>query len=225
MMLGEPLELAAVGTCYRILAIEGGDLNAPQCLGPERLRFGIGQRYDLGFVMPATGQVRILDVHGRETVTVGDGSSPALPQRGRLPLFDLLSYGRAAADPVLQRGFDVTDQIVLGEEGGIRNLQPELIHTINGRAAPMATTFVVHAGQLVRLHIVNQTDEFHTMHLHGHVLAVPCRTATAGFGAVALSTSTRCWWGLERDGTWPSAPTTPGSGCCTATCSCTRPWE
>ncbi len=183
MMLGEPLELVAAGTCYQVVAIDGSDLNAPQCMGPERLRLGIGQRYDISFVMPATGMVRIVDPRGHESVTVGSGSPPAIPDLKRLPLFDPLRYGQPAPDPVLGEGFDATYQVVLGEEGGIRNLQPELIHTINGRAAPTGTTYLVRPGQVVRLHIVNETDEFHSMHLHGHVLTVLGRDGRAPSGS------------------------------------------
>jgi len=183
MMLGEPLELVALGTCYQIVAIDGGDLNAPQCIGPERLRLGIGQRYDLSFVMPSTGSVTIVDTRGQESVTVGSGPEPATLDLKRLPLFDPLRYGQPSPDPVLGHGFDVTYQVVLGEEGGIRHLQPELIHTINGKAAPMGTAYLVRQGQVVRLHIVNETEEFHTMHLHGHVLSVLDRDGGAPRGS------------------------------------------
>jgi FtsP/CotA-like multicopper oxidase with cupredoxin domain len=172
MMIGQPLELVAAGTCYQIVAIDGNDVNAPPCIGPQRLQIGIGQRYDLSFVMPASGSVRIVDTHGRERVIVGSGPVPAMPDLNRLSLFDPLKYGQPFADPVLAHGFDVTYPVVLGEEGGIRHLQPELIHTINGKAAPMGTVYLVRQGQVVRLHIVNQTDEFHVMHLHGHVMSV-----------------------------------------------------
>jgi len=183
MMVAEPLELVAVGTCYQIVAIDGGDLNSPQCIGPERLRLGIGQRYDLSFVMPAAGTVRILDPRGHESVTIGSGPAPTVRDLKSLSLFDPLGYGQPAAVPVLGHGIDVTYQVVLGEEGGIRNFQPELIHTINGKAAPMGTTYLVRQGEVVRLRIVNETAEFHTMHLHGHVLTVLDRDGGAPHGS------------------------------------------
>src|SRR5262245_10623800 len=183
MMVAEPLELVPVGTCYQIVAVVGGARNAPPCLGPERLRLGIGQRYDLSFVMPASRSFRILDTGGHESVTVGGDLAPAMPDLKRLPLFDPLGYGRPAPDPALGHGIDVTYQVVLGEEGGIRNFQPELIHTINGKAAPMGTTYLVRQGEVVRLRIVNETDEFHTMHLHGHVLTVLDRDGGALSGS------------------------------------------
>ncbi len=183
MMLGQPLELVAIGTCYQIVAIDGNEVNGPQCIGPERMRLGIGQRYDLSFVMPANGSVSIVDTRGHERVTVGAGPALAIPGLNRLPVFDPLGYGLPAPDPALERPFDATYQVVLGEEGGIRNLQPELVHTINGKAAPMGTAYLVRQGQVVRLHVVNQTDEFHTMHLHGHVLSVLDRDGRAARGS------------------------------------------
>ncbi len=48
-----------------IVALDGSDLNAPQRIGPERLRLGIGQRFDLSFVMPARGAVRIVHTRGQ----------------------------------------------------------------------------------------------------------------------------------------------------------------
>src|SRR5262249_61392904 len=104
MMVAEPLELVAVGTCYQIVAIDGGDLNSPQCIGPERLRLGIGQRYDLSFEMPASGAVRILDPRGHESVTVGSGPAPAGPDLKGLTLFDPLRFGRAAPQTELRHG-------------------------------------------------------------------------------------------------------------------------
>jgi FtsP/CotA-like multicopper oxidase with cupredoxin domain len=183
MMIGQPLELVVTGTCYQVVALDGNDLNAPQCIGPQRLRLGIGQRYDLQFVVPASGSVRILDTHGHERVIVGGGPALALSDWSRLLLFDPLRYGRPAPDPITEHGFDVTYQVVLGEEGGIRNLQPELIHTINGKAAPIGTVYLVRTGQVVRLHIVNHTDEYHVMHLHGHAFIVLARNGQATVGS------------------------------------------
>lgn len=80
----------------------------PQCIGSEGLRLGIGQRYDLSFVMPSTGSVRIVDSRGQESVTVGSGPTPARLDLKRLPLFDPLGYGQPAPDPALEHGFDVT---------------------------------------------------------------------------------------------------------------------
>jgi len=78
-MTGLPGRLVLVGVPYTIVALDGHDLNKPQTLGPEVLQLGMGQRYDLVFRMPESGQVRVLDerprtgsaVPVREWVTLG----------------------------------------------------------------------------------------------------------------------------------------------------------
>jgi len=52
------------------------------------------------------------------------------------------------------------------------------MHFINGRRRPDGGDVQVTEGQVVRMHIVNKTGEWHTMHIHGHeftVLAVDGR--------------------------------------------------
>lgn len=62
--------------------------------------------------------------------------------------------------------------MVLGEGPGFHDGGVALVHTINGAASPDVPPIVVHTGQLVRLHMVNDYGEFHPMHLHGHVFSV-----------------------------------------------------
>jgi FtsP/CotA-like multicopper oxidase with cupredoxin domain len=172
-MIGLPEELVLLGTGYQVAALDGHDLSGPQVIGPQRIRVGMGQRYDLVFTMPAAGAVRVAAVRGPETVTVGDGPPPKVPNLERLPLFDPSGYGMQAPDPVLAgRGFDAAYRAGLGNGAGFLDNQPEFVHTINGAASPSMATFVVRTGQLVLLHILNETDEFHSMHLHGHWLSV-----------------------------------------------------
>ncbi len=173
MMHGSPQELVLLGTNYSVVALDGYDLNGPQTIGPERLRIGLGQRYDLSFVMPADRAVRLADTTGAETVTVGDGPVPPVPNLAQLPVFDFTAYGSPGTDPITANShFDVTYPVVLANHFGFREGRLELVHTINGQDAPMGAQFVVHQGQLVHLHIDNQTEELHTMHLHGHHFVV-----------------------------------------------------
>lgn len=184
-----------LGAPYRIVALDGNDLNAPQPLGPQRLRLGMGQRADIAFTMPASGAVRLADsqikgtpslfesffatpVSTGETVTLGHGTPPPSPDLSSLPVFDPLTYGAPAPDPAAGPA-TVTAAVVLAEGPGFRDGGIELLHTINGAASPDVPPIVVHEGDLVRLHLVNDTGEFHPMHLHGHtmsVLAVDGRT-------------------------------------------------
>jgi FtsP/CotA-like multicopper oxidase with cupredoxin domain len=188
-MDGTPETPALVGAPYRVVALDGRDLNAPQVLDPERLELGMGQRADLVFTMPASGSVRLLDreLHGQASLLqgffggpttlfgsalIGDGAAPALPALDRLPLLDPRRYGTPAADRVAQGPFDATYPVVLDEGGGFHDGHVQLVHTINGQASPYVPPIVVHEGQVIRLHIVNRTGEYHPMHLHGHTMSV-----------------------------------------------------
>jgi FtsP/CotA-like multicopper oxidase with cupredoxin domain len=176
------------GTPYRVVALDGHDLSGPQPLGPERLVLGMGQRVDLVFTMPSSGSVRLVDTRdpgtpsalerffgpparAGETVTIGEGPLPAAGDPTTLPVFDPLAYGTPTPDPTT-RPPDVTAPVVLAEGPGFRDGSIQLVHTINGAASPAVPPLVVETGQLVALHMVNDTGEFHPMHLHGHVMTV-----------------------------------------------------
>jgi FtsP/CotA-like multicopper oxidase with cupredoxin domain len=183
-----------LGTPYRVVALDGRDLVGPTELGPQRLALGMGQRVDLAFTMPASGSVRLVDsrISGTpsalqgffgspavagESVTIGSGPPPPAVDPTTLPVFDALGYGtptvveKGAADPP-SRPVDLTAPVVLAEGPGFRDGRIELVHSINGAASPDVPPVVVHTGQLVGLHLVNDTGEFHPMHLHGHVMTV-----------------------------------------------------
>ncbi len=177
-----------LGAPYRVVALDGHDLNAPSLLGPQRVQLGMGQRADLVFTMPAAGAVRLVDsrtagspsalqrffgppARAGETVTIGDGAPPPAVDAAALPVFDPLSYGAPAPDPTT-RPADLTAPVVLAEGPGFHDGSVQLVHSINGAASPDVPPLVVHTGQLVGLHLVNDTGEFHPMHLHGHVMTV-----------------------------------------------------
>ncbi|MGI8586747.1 MAG: multicopper oxidase family protein [Chloroflexia bacterium] len=189
---GGPEAPVLLGAPYRVVALDGRDLSGPQPLGPARLPLGMGQRADLLFTMPAAGSVRLIntEVKGGITnvgkvfvalsgpplppasVTLGEGAAPAVGDLASLPLFDPTQYGTPAADPVAAGPFDAIFPIVLSTNGGFRDGAVQLLHQINGQASPNVPAIIVHTGQVVRLHIVNDTDEYHPMHLHGHTLSV-----------------------------------------------------
>lgn len=177
-----------VGAAYRVVAIDGRDLNSPDLLGPTRIPLGMGQRADLVFTMPAEGSVQLIDteVAGGQsavqkffttgethlpTITIGSGdvSDETVTDA---PLLNLLHYGAPSQDPLASAAPDLTVPVVLASHPGIRDGRPQLIHTINSQASPNVPPIDVQQGQTVRMHIVNTTAEYHPMHLHGHVLSV-----------------------------------------------------
>jgi FtsP/CotA-like multicopper oxidase with cupredoxin domain len=176
------------GAPYRVVALDGHDLVGPTPLGPERLQLGMGQRADLVFTMPASGAVRLVDSRipgarsllqgffatpaaAAETVTIGDGALPPAVDPLTVQLFDPLTYGTPAGDPTTGPA-DVTAPVVLAEAPGFHDGDIQIVHSINGAASPDVPPIEVREGQLVRLHMVNTTGEFHPMHLHGHVMSV-----------------------------------------------------
>jgi FtsP/CotA-like multicopper oxidase with cupredoxin domain len=177
-----------LGAPHRVVALDGRDLVDPPLAGPARLVLGMGQRADLEFTMPPAGAVRLVDsrvagapsllqgffgapARAAETVTFGAGPAPAVPDPASVPTFDPLTYGRPAADPTTAQP-DLTAPVVLDEGPGFHDGTVQLVHTINGAASPAVPPIAVRPGQLVGLHLVNDTGEFHPMHLHGHVMTV-----------------------------------------------------
>jgi FtsP/CotA-like multicopper oxidase with cupredoxin domain len=193
-MEGGPENPVLVGAPARVAALDGHELNEPQPLGPTRVPLGMGQRADFVFTMPAANSVR-LELAQREvrlspvervfawlrpndapppgSVTIGSGPTPELPDVGSAPLFDLATYG--APLPRTGGPFDGVATLVLGKNPAIRDGRIELVHTINGEASPDVPALHVSEGERVLVHIVNETDEYHPIHLHGHAFEVLSR--------------------------------------------------
>jgi FtsP/CotA-like multicopper oxidase with cupredoxin domain len=223
-MDGGPESPVLIGAPYQVVALDGHDLNAADMLGPTRVPLGMGQRADLVFTMPASGNVQLIDTElvGATTavqallfpphqprlarVTIGSSDATALSadadataavsaapnaaptasaisdaassadsamsDAASAPLLDVLHYGAPAPDAVATSTPDVTAPVVLAEHPGMRDGRPQLVHTINDQASPNVPPIDVTEGQIVRLHIVNLTGEYHPMHLHGHVFSI-----------------------------------------------------
>jgi FtsP/CotA-like multicopper oxidase with cupredoxin domain len=189
-MDGGPEAPLLLGAPAQVVALDGRDLNAPSVLAPTRIPLGMGQRADLTFTMPPSGSVQLIDTElaGESTavqkfftssaaphlanVTIGQGQLTDTTSIVDTPLFDPLTYGLPAADPVASASPDQVVPVVLGEHPGIRDGRPQLVHTINAAASPDVPPITVSEGQIVRMHIVNTTAEYHPMHLHGHVFSV-----------------------------------------------------
>jgi FtsP/CotA-like multicopper oxidase with cupredoxin domain len=183
-----PLTPVLVGAPYKVSALDGHDLNQPQDLGPEHIAMAIGQRVDLVFTMPASGSVQLRGLTGsapffsfgakrpQATVTIGDGPAPAAINLASLPRFDLTSYGVPAPDRVADAGhFDVFQQIVLRGGPGFRDGDLNFMHTFNGHASPNIAPIRVREGDLVHIRIVNPSQGFHPIHVHGHVFTILAR--------------------------------------------------
>jgi FtsP/CotA-like multicopper oxidase with cupredoxin domain len=79
------------GTSFRVLAIDGRDLNGPGSLDHVTLPLAAGGRYDIGFVMPQHG-VRIgLDETSAALELTSTGELPPPPQDAQVAAFDPLT--------------------------------------------------------------------------------------------------------------------------------------
>jgi len=171
---GNPIRPVLLGARYRVVALDGHDLNGPQEIGPERIQLGMGQRADLAFTMPPSGAVELAGLAGSSRVVIGDGPMPAAVKVDSLRVFDLTAYGEPAPDPVADAGsFDVTRDLELAGAPAFYNGTYDFSDTFSGYTSPNVPPITVREGQLVRLRIHNTTaDKYHPIHIHGHVFTV-----------------------------------------------------
>ncbi len=168
---------------YRVLAIDGGDLNEPTPVDDARLMVPAGGRADLEVTVPASGAVRV-QVAAATAYVIGpdDASAPPKPPQPKKEL-DLMAYGAASEieldvdDP--DRSFDYE----IGRRVGFLDGKPGFWWTINGNLYPDIPMFTVSEGDTVLFHIENKSGEAHPMHLHGHHAVVTARNAQAAKGS------------------------------------------
>ena len=85
----------------------------------------------------------------------------------------MTSYGLPAPDPVAARAtFDVNRDLTVTSQPGVRYGAFELVHMFDGQSFPNTPNIIVSEGQTVQLRFINNTDEWHPMHLHGHYFSV-----------------------------------------------------
>ncbi len=177
---GNPQLLTLVGAPFKVVALDGHDLNSPQWLSETPLPLGTAQRYDIYFQMPTHGQVALVTNGDNQSylhapaLVLGQGSvSTKLPAIGQW--FDLTSYGShdgVTSSITPQSHFAATYNIGLGNEMGTSLGRSGMTYTMNGKVFPNTGMIMVKEGQIVKLHFDNQTALYHPMHLHGHVFTV-----------------------------------------------------
>ncbi|GHO65458.1 copper oxidase [Ktedonobacter sp. SOSP1-52] len=176
-----PKLVTLAGAPYMIASIDGHDVNKPSLLTNTAIPLGTGQRYDIRFQMPSSGSVALFRATSTNkfvfektpAVVVGQqGASFASPAKG-LPWFNLSSYGEPAPTTITpQSKFNASYTLTLNGHMGFENGRFGPMHTIDGEAFPNTPTIMVQEGQVIKLRFVNETDEYHPMHLHGHTFTV-----------------------------------------------------
>jgi FtsP/CotA-like multicopper oxidase with cupredoxin domain len=181
-----PMPVWVSGTSYRVLAVDGTEVNRPTPVTGKAASLTAGGRYDLEVVMPQDGSGVRVELGGNAAVVLGSESSDVAETPPPSDELDLLSYGSPAAI-----GFDPADatrsfEYVIGRRPGFLNGRPGFWWTINGHMFPNVPMFMVSQGDIVTVHIENKSGKGHPMHLHGHHVVVLGRDGVAATGSP--------WW-------------------------------
>jgi len=181
------LVVSIFGARYRILAIDGRDVNQPTEVDHKTLAIAGGGRFDLEVPVPAAGPaVRVDFGVGSGVLAIGPLDVPVAPLRALTGAVDLLSYGSPAPlgfDPSRpDRRFTYTVDRRLGFLDG----RPGSWWTVNGKLYPDIPMFMVRTGDVVIMTIQNSFGSLHPMHLHGHHAVVLARNGVPATGSP--------WW-------------------------------
>ena len=163
------------GTPFRVLAIDGTDLNAPEPIRDVAIEVAGGGRVDVGFAMPASPVwLSLGDTDAALGLNAGAAEPPVEP--ADRPVFDPAVYGRPAPTPFhAGSDFDRSFELTISEKPGFLDGRPGMQWALNGKIFPEVPTFLVEDGELVAMEIANETDAEHPMHLHGHHVLVLSR--------------------------------------------------
>ncbi len=166
------------GGPYRVLAVDGYDLNGPTPVAGKAVRLTAGGRVDLEVTAPAR-----IELGGAASLALG---SHVAVEPQPTELVDLLHYGATAPlgfDPDhADRRFGYS----IGRRPGFLDGRPGLWWSINGHLFPDVPMYVVQEGDVVRMHLENHSRSAHPMHLHGHHAVVLARDGEKATGSP--------WW-------------------------------
>jgi len=178
-----PMTTYVAGASYRVLAIDGTEVNRPTPVHDKAVLVTAGGRADLEIVMPGDGSGVRVEMGGAALV-LGQGETAESEQP--TSYVDPLGYGSSA-----ETGFDPeratrSFEYVIGRRPGFVDGRPGLWWTINGHLFPNVPMFTVAEGDIVAMRIENKSGEVHPMHLHGHHALVLSRNGVPATGSP--------WW-------------------------------
>jgi FtsP/CotA-like multicopper oxidase with cupredoxin domain len=185
-----PQRFTVNGAFYKVLAIDGTDLNGPTPANEstqKTLELGAGARYDVGFTMPS--RVVSLNIVGsrKAMLALTPRAGANLPAVSGGPVFYPGDYGSPGPTPFdASTRFDRVFDVSIGRKLGFRDGRPGFQWTVNGKIYPDTPMLVVHRGELVKMTLRNDTSAVHPMHLHGHHVLVLSRNGKPVTGSP--------WW-------------------------------
>ncbi|WP_308798940.1 multicopper oxidase family protein [Agromyces silvae] len=173
---------------FTVVATDGHEVTSPTPVTDQRVLIPAGGRADVSVQAPPHGAAR-LHVGGARSILIGDvdpateAATDAADAPQPADTLDLLAYGAAAPldfDPAApDRSFDY----VIARRFGIIDGRPGNFWTVNGRMFPDMPMFHVREGDVVVMHLRNDSGDVHPMHLHGHHVVVLARDGVAATGS------------------------------------------
>ncbi|MEV0675031.1 multicopper oxidase family protein [Actinosynnema sp. NPDC050436] len=182
----DPRRFTLAGTPFRVVAVDGRDLEQPGEVGRVSLHLPAGGRYDLVFTMPATPVA--LAVDGGVMVRLRPGADDASTKdadedTSGWPELDLLTYGTPIPVGLRTDPADRHFTLVLDRGLAVVDGSPAYAQTVNGRGHPSIPDQLVTEGDTVRFTVVNRSRETHPWHLHGHPVLVLSRDGRPSTGS------------------------------------------
>jgi FtsP/CotA-like multicopper oxidase with cupredoxin domain len=171
------------GHSYKVVAIDGQELNEPQEINDQLIAIAPGERYDIEFTANNPGDW-YLECHGDMEGSSGmkamiqyEGKSVSTDQSNQseqLPIFNFTNYGETEKDKfTLGQSYDIEYTMNLNGNN------MDNVWTINDKSFPDTTGVTVKKGDLIKVKLVNNSkDADHPMHLHGHFFQVLTKNGT-----------------------------------------------
>ncbi len=170
-------------TPFRVLAIDGHEVDAPTEVDGRRVLIPAGGRADVAIPAPAAREAVRLHVGGARSVLIGDPDASAPPAPQPDETLDPLAYGEPAPLEFDPAASDRSFEYVIARRPGIIDGRPGNFWTINGRMFPDVPMFQVSEGDVVTMRVRNDSGDVHPMHLHGHHVVVLSRDGVASSGS------------------------------------------
>jgi FtsP/CotA-like multicopper oxidase with cupredoxin domain len=180
-----PERLVLSGTPFRVVGIDGTEVNRPQPIEGQALHVGGGARYDVAFTMPQT-PVRLGVVGGEAAISLSTEGTTDLQPTPPGPDFDPLGYGEPKQTGFEGAEFDRTFDLDISQKLGFFDGRPGRHWAVNGEIFPDTPMYMVREGDVVKMRVENSTGAVHPMHLHGHHVLVLSRNGTPATGSP--------WW-------------------------------
>ncbi len=174
------------GAPYRVVAVDGVDLNAPEPVRDTAFALPAGGRVDLELSVPTDGSAARVGLGGATALLLGPEDASAPPGAEPSASVDLLDYGSPAAVAFDPDEADRRFTYDIGRRPGFLDGRPGLWWTINGHTFPDLPMYVVSEHDVVRVRLENSSGEAHPMHLHGHHALVLSRNGRPVTGSP--------WW-------------------------------